>query len=140
MRRFIRHPANIPIEVKARGLLTHEIQHVDNLSVGGLAFRSDREFATGNVVDIRIPFVRPAFEVEARVVWCRRNGDSFLLGVEFLDHDDAFMVRMVEQVCQIENYQREVYRADGRLLTSEEAASEWIGKYAANFPGSAGMQ
>jgi len=140
MRQFIRHPANIPIEVKAHGLLAHEIDRTDNLSVGGLAFRTEHEFAAGSVVDIRIPFVRPAFEVEARVAWCHRNGDGFLLGVEFLDHDDAFMARMVEQVCQIENYQKEVYRAEGRLLTSEEAAAEWIAKHAAKFPGAGGTQ
>ncbi len=41
---------------------------------------------------------------------------------------------MVEQVCQIENYKHEVYRAEGRALTAAEAAREWIGKYAADFP------
>lgn len=140
MRRFLRHPADIPIEVKAHGQAAHDIQHTTNLSIGGLAFRCDREFSPGVLVDLCIPFVQPAFEVEAFVAWCRKSGDRFELGVEFLNQDDAFMARMVEQICQIETYQKEVYRAEGRLLTVEEAAAEWISKYAAKFPGSAGKQ
>jgi hypothetical protein len=41
---------------------------------------------------------------------------------------------MVEQVCHIENYKKEVYQTEGRLLTAEEAAVEWIHKYASQFP------
>jgi hypothetical protein len=47
---------------------------------------------------------------------------------------------MVEQVCHIENYKKEIYRAEGRLLSSEQAAMEWIIRYASRFPGSASMQ
>jgi hypothetical protein len=43
---------------------------------------------------------------------------------------------MVEQVCYIENYKKMVYQTEGRQLTTEEAAMEWIGKYASQFPGS----
>lgn len=135
MRRYIRHPAGIPIEVK-----THQQSHgthkTVNLGVGGLAFRCDREFAHGEVVDIRIPFAHPPFDVEARVAWCKPHDDIFELGVEFLNKDDAYMARMVEQVCHIENYQKEILRAEGRQLSLEEAAQEWINKYAAKFPGS----
>jgi hypothetical protein len=42
--------------------------------------------------------------------------------------------RMVEQVCYIENYKKVVYQTEGRLLTAEEAAMEWICKYASQFP------
>ena len=87
-------------------------------------------------MDIRIPFVQPPFDVEARVAWCRPREDGFLLGVEFLNRDDAFTTRMVEQVCHIENYKKAAYRAEGRRLSAEEAAREWISKYAAQFPGS----
>ena len=40
---------------------------------------------------------------------------------------------MVEQVCQIEHYRREVLRVEGRVLDAESAAVEWIGRYAAEF-------
>ena len=43
---------------------------------------------------------------------------------------------MVEQVCYIESYKKVVYETEGRQLTTEEAAMEWIRKYASQFPGS----
>jgi hypothetical protein len=43
---------------------------------------------------------------------------------------------MVQQVCSIENYRREVQQREGRALTTQEAASEWIAKYAGRFPDS----
>ncbi len=140
MTRFIRHPADIPIEVRVHGQLTHDTHNTFNLSIKGLAFRCDQEFELGEIVEIRIPFVRPPFEVEARVIWCKAREERFELGVEFLDQDDAFMARMVEQVCYIENYKKAIYRTEGRLLSPEEAAMEWISKFASQFPGSSGAK
>ena len=59
MRQFIRHPADIPIEVRVRGQLTRGTHNTFNLSIGGLAFRYNREFEPGDVVEIRIPIVHP---------------------------------------------------------------------------------
>ena len=134
MRQFIRHPADIPIEVSAGEALAPAARQGHNVSLGGLAFRAEDALAPGTVIDIRIPFVRPAFESRARVVWCEARGGGFELGVAFLDADDAFRARMVEQVCHIEDYRRRVLRTAGRFLTAEEAAFEWIGRYASRFP------
>jgi hypothetical protein len=41
---------------------------------------------------------------------------------------------MVQQVCSIENYRKEVETREGRTLTNQEAAAEWIKKHAGNFP------
>ncbi|MGA7749675.1 MAG: PilZ domain-containing protein [Gallionella sp.] len=140
MTRFIRHPANILIEVRARGQPAHTPHNAVNLSIGGLAFRCDRVFEPGDVVEIRIPFVSPPFEAEARVVWCTAREGRFEIGIEFQEQDDAFMARMVEQVCHIENYKQDILRTEGRLLSPEEAAAEWINKYASQFPDSADAQ
>lgn len=136
MRKYIRHPASIPIEVRIRGQMTHDIHNTVNLGGGGLAFRSNRDFAQGEVVEIRIPFVQPPFEAEARVAWSKPHNNSFELGVEFLKHDDTYMMRMVEQICHIENYRKSVIRTEGRQLSTEDAAREWIARFAAKFPGS----
>jgi hypothetical protein len=117
--------------------MTHARHNTINLSLGGLAFRCDREFALGDMVEIRIPFVSPPFEAEARVAWCTAHDGRFESGVEFLNQDDAFMVRMVEQVCNIETYKKDVLQTEGRKLSPDQAAAEWISKYAAEFPGSA---
>lgn len=136
MRQFIRHPAAIPIEVIADDSLTCMTQTAFNVSVGGLAIRSDHHLAEDCVVEVRIAFVRPVFNSKARVVWCNARENDFEIGVEFLDPQDAYRARMVEQVCHIHTYRQVVLETEGRDLTDEEAAIEWIGKYAAGFPDS----
>jgi len=62
------------------------------------------------------------------------KGDHYDVGLRLLDPNDAFRVRMVEQVCHIEHYRNEISAREGRRLTSREAAVEWISKYSASFP------
>lgn len=136
MAHFDRHPVNILIEVSANGQSNYSSHSTSNLSTGGLAFRCDRRFEPDSILAIRITLVNPPFEAEARVAWCAERKGHFETGVEFLKQDDAFMAHMVEQVCQIENYMKEILRKEGRKLSPEEAANEWSSKYAARFPGS----
>lgn len=135
MRKYIRHLAGVPIEVKGPGQGAHEVCQTVNLGIGGLAFRCDREFAQGAKLEIRIPFVLPPFEAPARVAWSKPHGGGFELGVEFLNQDEAYVGRMVEQVCHFDNYRKSILRTDGRQIAAEEAAREWIGKYGAKPPG-----
>jgi hypothetical protein len=134
MRQFIRHPANIPIEVAGDEPASPANLHAQNISLGGLSFQSRAELEPGAIVAVKISWVRPEFETKARVVWCNACDEAFDLGVEFLDAEDAFRARMVEQVCHIENNRQEIRRVEGRALTAEEAAVEWIAKYASQFP------
>jgi hypothetical protein len=132
VRQFIRHATDVPIEVHLAGQLAQAYTH--NVSHGGLAFQSSTDFEPGTLVDVRIPLVKPRFESRARVVWCVARQGAFDLGVEFLEVEDAFRARMVEQVCYIERYRQEVLRTEGRALSAQQAAMEWIGRYAADFP------
>lgn len=43
-------------------------------------------------------------------------------------------MRMIEQICHIEHYRKEVERQEGRRLSSQDAADEWISRYAGDFP------
>lgn len=128
-RQFIRHPVSLPIKVSQLAAEAY------CLGIGGLAFRCDQLAEPGSFLHLRIPVVTPEFEVDAKVVWCRCAEGNIELGVQFLSADDAFRVRMVEQVCHIESYRQEVSAAQGRELNFEEAAVEWIGKFSAKFPG-----
>jgi c-di-GMP-binding flagellar brake protein YcgR len=133
-RRFIRHTADVPIEVRTvAGRPPHTRTGV-NVSVGGLSFLSEDELEIGTVVDIRIDSVQPPFEARGRVVWARREEDGCRVGVQFLDENDAFRARMVEQVCAIEQYRRQIAEKEGRDLTREAAAREWIERYGNRFP------
>lgn len=133
-RAFIRHTAGVPIEVRAVPGSASRVLESVNVSDGGLSFVTDERLEAGGTIEVRID-VDPPFEARARVAWIRPEGDAWCVGVQFLDAADAFRARMVEQVCAIERYRREVEAAEGRMLTPQEAAAEWIGRYAGRFPG-----
>ena len=46
---------------------------------------------------------------------------------------DAFRNRMEQQCHQIKQYRQSMLRESGRLLSPDEAALEWIERYAATF-------
>ena len=83
---------------------------------------------------VKIPAVSPPFEAKARVIWCVARGTHYEMGIEFCSSEDAYTARMVEQICHIEHYRLWVKEVEGRDLDSEGAASEWIGRYAKDFP------
>lgn len=135
MRRYIRHPSDIPIEFDLKGSSTQQLtDRMTNISLGGVAFHSPQSIELDSVLYIRFPVVAPEFKARCRVVWCTTLSDGYEIGVELLDKNEAFQARMIEQVCHIEHYKREIEENEGRQLTGKEAAQEWIGKYAADFP------
>ena len=134
-REFVRHTVHVPLEVERVGEPAHAESGV-NVGYGGLAFLSRTCPRVGEVLRVRIPTVEPVFEGEARVAWCRPEDGRFLVGVQFLDSSVAFRSRMVQQVCSIENYRREIERTEGRSLDTQQAAAEWIDRYAGRFPAS----
>ncbi len=134
MREFIRHPSDIPIEYSLGDVVSHEREYLKDMSHGGLCFRSRICIEKGSVIHVRIPIRKPVFEVDGIVAWCRKSGESYEIGISFGDDKTEFGVRMTEQVCYIEHYKKEILEKDGRNLTGEEAAIEWIEKNAAEFP------
>lgn len=135
MRSYIRHPSDIPIEYQldVSGAAGSR-ERLSNISEGGLSFRSRQALGAGSTIRIRISEVHPDFEVKGQVVWCRRRGQFFEIGVAFVSTADIFQVRMVEQICHIEQYKADVLAREGRRLSGEQAAREWIEKFAEHFP------
>lgn len=135
MRSYIRHPSDIPIEYQAD---VHDSgvckELLNNISNGGLSFSSDRALREGLVITVRITHVKPHFEVQGRVAWCHRERDHYVVGVSFMEEADLFRLRMVEQICHIEHYKSKVQAEEGRCLSGEQAAREWIQKFAGQFP------
>ena len=135
MRSYIRHPSDIPIEYQTD--VSESVagkERLNNISNGGLSFTSERSLREGAVITIRIDHVKPHFEVQGRVAWCHREQDYFVIGVSFMEEADLFRLRMVEQICHIEQYKSKVQAEEGRHLSGEQAAREWIQKYAGLFP------
>lgn len=137
MRSYIRHPSDIPVEIIAeKGPSCASVPRLINFSHGGLSFLSRIPHPQNSLVKIRISFVNPPFETVGTIKWCQPKDRQFEIGIEFLDQNDQFKMRMVEQICHIEHYKNEVLLKEGRKLTGHEAAMEWIEKYAGDFPGS----
>jgi hypothetical protein len=144
MRRYIRHPSEIPIQFQINETEPPVAHRMRDVSEGGLCFTADRPLARGTRIHLHIPLMQQtseldaaestAFEADGVVAWCRREGQSYAVGVQFADQSTHFGVRMVEQVCHIEHYRYDVLQEEGRVLSSEEAAREWVERYAADFP------
>lgn len=132
MRHFIRHPTEVPIEISASEASVPRRRLV-NVSLGGLSFRSERPYPVRSTLKLRVPCVQPPFETEVQVVWCQTVAEGYDIGAAFLAPQDAFTARMVEQICRIDEYRAHVRAREGRALTVDEAAAEWISKFATEF-------
>ncbi len=146
IRAFIRHPIDVPIELSVMGSETVDegsSECIDaykvhlrarNISSGGVSVMSDKYMSPNSIIQLSIPLVKPPFATFAQVVWCRAVEQCYELGVQFMHDQDEYAARMVEQVCHIEHYRKKVLHEEGRRLTAENAAQEWIAKYAHTFP------
>ncbi len=134
MRQYIRHPFSIPIKYKTgdNGLIHDD--DMQNISQGGLRFQSNEPVAKGAEIVIKISVKVPPFEASGVVTWCSHEGDHYEVGVMFDSPTMEFAMRMVEQVCYIEQYRRDVEKYENRSMSTEEAAREWVKKYAKDFP------
>ncbi|MBK8970231.1 MAG: PilZ domain-containing protein [Hahellaceae bacterium] len=141
-RDYIRHPLNVPIRLTAGsqgepdGLGEGQSR---NVSKGGICCIADRRFMRGETLMLKIDAVKPAFETRAKVIWCQElEAGVYEVGCSFMSREDAFAARMVEQICHIEEYRDRILQDEGRILSQEEAAEEWITRFAGTFPGSSG--
>ena len=134
MRKYIRHPSDMPLEYELGDIVAHKKEYLNDVSQGGLSFRSSRYIEAGSIIKIQIPIREPMFQADGIVVWCREKKGSYDVGVKFKEFKSKYGLRMVEQVCHIEHYKKEVLEKEGRQLTGEQAAIEWISKFAKDFP------
>ncbi len=135
MPNIICEPAGSGPELQLENLVVDDTDCLREISPGGLVFFSVMAVDVGAVIRLRIPVLRPALETTGCVAWCRPEQDRFLVGVEFRNKIDRFHARMVQQVCHIEHYRKTVREHEGRELSWQEAALEWIENYARYFPG-----
>ncbi|MBN1622700.1 MAG: PilZ domain-containing protein [Endomicrobiales bacterium] len=133
-RKFERHDLDIPIIVQLGELVYDKTEYLNDISIGGLSFKSKKDIKTGTVIDIKIPLIRPVFEAKGEVVWCRKEDSFFNVGLKFVHKADAFRLRMIEQICHIEKYKKDLCAKKGEGMTGEQAALDWIKKFAKYFP------
>lgn len=135
MRNHIRHNAGIPIDI------VHENNKYKfillNVSMGGIACKGDKQFEVQTEVQIHIPQLKPDYTTRGKIVWCKKaqdlsNNGLYELGIEHCGEKDKAQLRMVEQISNIEHYRIEVKTTEGRVLTGDEAAREWISIYSSD--------
>lgn len=133
-RSYIRHPSDIPLDYHLGDKVQLKREHLNNVGHGGLSFSTNEAIEPGTIIYLKIPLTNPVFAGTGLVVWCQKKSSGYAIGVEFTETDVEFRMRMVEQICHIEHYKHKVYENEGRLVTGEEAACEWVSKFAKNFP------
>ena len=132
MRRFIRHPTDFPILITTPKVSGSAAAQLCDISQGGFACQLESELFPGDTVILKIPSLELDQRVSGRVVYCNQGSQGYRIGIQFDNEKEAFKVKMVEQVCQIEHYRREL-RREGRELDAETAAHEWISHHAKEF-------
>jgi hypothetical protein len=140
-RQFIRHPSEIPLEYCITEQPTKcNMDFITNISRGGVSFHSHEYIAPEKWLHLYIPVDENYFEADAQVRWCKKlcnhtsSNDDYDVGVSFSNMNEAFSARMIEQVCYIEEYKKRMSEKEGRKISSDQAAAEWIEKYADTFP------
>lgn len=131
-RQFIRHPVDVPIQISPEHLESGENVLMDDISGGGLAVQTEVFFKEGTRLKVCIPQISTPFEEIGVVCWHRDLNGQYEIGIRFLDECSTLRMRMVEQICQIKHYRKQLM-AEGNSVSFEDAAKEWINKYAEDF-------
>jgi hypothetical protein len=134
-RRFYRHPVGIPIRYEPD--TTHHLESGTSLdlSEGGISFLCSHIVQKGTPIHLSIPVEDEVFKIQGKVAYCNKalRGESYRIGVCFKDKSDAFRAKLAEEMLKIKTYQKKRSVQLGREISEEEAAIEWIKKYAKNF-------
>ncbi|HNV86392.1 MAG TPA: PilZ domain-containing protein [Candidatus Omnitrophota bacterium] len=135
-RNFLRHPIQVPIRFRIpphRG--PSFLAKTEDISAGGLSFSLSREFPEGTLLDVTIPLRAIKFNMIGSVAYCRQDSKSGLFKVGILFHEDdmSFRAKLAAEILKIEEFRKETSRRLGREVSREDAAHEWIQKYAEEF-------
>ena len=103
-RKFIRHPTHIAIEVGYMNELVHDKEHLNNVSLGGIAFESDSYWKPGSIIIVNI-MINPPLKFNGKVIWCRHNKKKFDVGAELLEEIDCTKETSKKE-CQIQIYKQ----------------------------------
>ena len=104
----------------------HHTRLLQNVSVGGIACFSEEPVPTGEYVGIELSIGGQTVQLQGKVVWCRAASGHYELGLRFEESKTDMRARMVRDLAEIERYRHEVLILEGRQLSSDAAALEWM--------------
>lgn len=137
IRKHVRHVTGIPIQVKLDYATTDfedgNEDTITNVSLGGLSFIADDRLEIAETIQVRFPVLYLDTTLSGKVIWCQKTRKGYEVGLEFDDKDEMERLKMIDQITDIEQYRRRKETIEGRQISSEQAAREWVTKYAGSF-------
>ncbi|ADZ89875.1 energy transducer TonB [Marinomonas mediterranea] len=130
---FVAHPKDLPLDIAVIEDQAFPALTSERMGFVGITCLVADKYSQGCSVRVTLADIDPNFCVTGRIAWCDSEQGEYRIAIEFPVNDDCFCVRMVEQLSQIEHYRRQA-KIQGRRLNYNEAAAEWIQKFAASFP------
>jgi hypothetical protein len=132
---YIQHPKEIPVTLltataKEETKIVKETQKESKDA--GICFWTAEKPEIDTQVVLGIDLYNNHFIGRGCVVRVQAENDGCWVCVK-ISPEDTFTIRMAEQLCQIEHYRLDNKQYFDRNMTSDEAAQEWITKYAALF-------
>lgn len=88
-----------------------------NLSAGGLGILSQQEMILGQQLVLTIGIPTPSAEIEAEVVWVEQDGERYRVGLRYLNSNESFRQRMMQQMYRLELLASKGDRAPLHTLT-----------------------
>lgn len=131
---YIPHPREIPVRVTVRKASGTVFRRLENPGLGGIRLICQQPHRPGLLVDLDVRVCGEWRQLRGLVVSLRDVEAGYEVGMGFLSRSDAFEGRMIEQACHIESYKQGISRTQGRNISAEQAAREWIGRFSATFP------
>jgi hypothetical protein len=128
---FIQHPKEIPVQLVSTAP-SAEVKAPIEGKEAGICFWTEQKPNLRDEVVLGIDLENNHFIGRGSVVRVQAEPNGCWVCVK-ISPDDAFTMRMAEQLCQIEHYRLDNKHYFDRNMTPDEAASEWIAKYAAIF-------
>jgi len=121
-----RVPSALSVRLRHARRDGHHARTIQNMSVGGIACYSDEPVPTGERVAVEMAIGGQQVQLQGSVVWCRAAGGRFELGLRFEEERPEARARAYRELAEIERYRHEVLMLEGRQLSSDAAALEWI--------------
>jgi len=130
---FVAHPKDLPLDITLIEDQSFPKTNEERSGFVGITSFIQSPLDSGQSVQITLAEIDPNFCVAGRVVSCHEESEGYCVAIEFPLEEECYCVRMIEQLSQIEHYRRQE-KNQGRRLNYNEAAAEWIQKFAASFP------
>jgi hypothetical protein len=88
-RKSTRQVINIPVQIRIGDTIRQEVLH--DISLGGLAFKSEVEIKKDTVISVQIPHINAHVSLKGKVIWSKKDNESYAVGIEFspMNSDEA---------------------------------------------------